>query len=418
MKFKNKIFYGWVITAAFFVIGTAVWGIRFSYGVFFKSIESEFELSRAATSSVFSTHMGLGILFAIMGGWALDRFGPKIVNLIMGILITLSLLLTSQITGLWQLFITYGVLLSAGASVNYVIIISTVSRWFNKKRGMALGIASSGVGLGTVIMAPLATFLITTLNWRMAFLVIGVICLVLIIPLSWLLKGEPREIGALPDGEEPNSPDPLPTIQGAMKQNAQTYEPSLSQSIKTRSFWLITFIYFAIAFSMFLISTHLVPHATDTGISLTAAAGIMSLQGGAIFLGRIFIGSVSDKIGRKAGIIICTLLEAGALVWLIWAKGLWMFYLFAFAFGFAYGGIGPCIAAVAGEIFGLRRIGTLMGLLDIGFGLGAAVGPIIGGLIFDVSQSYSLAFVLAAVTMLISALFTTRVKREIKEKHT
>src|SRR3989337_4020257 len=119
-----------------------VWGMRFSYGVFFKSIEGEFNLSRAATSSIFSAHMALGIVVAIVGGWALDRFGPKIVTFIMGLLIFFSMLLTSQTSSLWHLYMGYSVLLSMGGSANYVVITSTVSRWFDKKRGTALGIAS------------------------------------------------------------------------------------------------------------------------------------------------------------------------------------------------------------------------------------------------------------------------------------
>ena len=175
LRLKDKLFYGWVVVAAFFIVGTIIWGIRFSFGVFFNSIESEFNLTRAATSTIFSIYMVLGGVFAILGGWALDRYEPRIVVLLMGLFTGLGLLLTSQTNSLWQLFITYSLLLSIGTNATYVVLTSTVSRWFDKKRGLALGIAGSGVGLGMMVMAPFATYLISNFDWRMAYIGIGLI---------------------------------------------------------------------------------------------------------------------------------------------------------------------------------------------------------------------------------------------------
>lgn len=158
--------------------------------------------------------------------------------------------------------------------------------------------------------------------------------------------------------------------------------------------------------------THLVPHATDIGFSAVEAAIVLSLTGGATIVGRLLLGTASDKIGRKAAAVTCALLHVGAMVWLLWVRDLWMFYLFALAFGFSWGGMGPTMAALIGDTFGLSRLGAILGVLDAGFNAGAAIGPYIGGLIFDVSRSYSLAFSLGVAVMLLSTLFIALIKRE------
>ena len=183
-RLKDKLFYGWVVVIVFLVVGITLYGIEFSFGVFFKSIESTFSLTRTETSAVSSVNMLLVGVFGFLSGWALDRYGPKIIVLLMGLFAGLSLLLTSQVNSSWQLFITYSLLLAMGAGGLYVVPTATVSRWFNKKRGFALGIAGSGMGLGVLVMAPLATYLITNFDWRMAYIVIGLITWFIVIPLS------------------------------------------------------------------------------------------------------------------------------------------------------------------------------------------------------------------------------------------
>ena len=145
-RIQDKVFYGWIIVATCLVIGTTIYGTRLSFGVFFKSIESEFSLSRAATSGVFSIYMVLCPVFAILAGWASDKYGPRIIILLMGVFTGLSLLLTSQTSSFWHLLITYSMLLSIGTGAVFVVSMSTISRWFDKNRAFALGIVSAGAG--------------------------------------------------------------------------------------------------------------------------------------------------------------------------------------------------------------------------------------------------------------------------------
>ena len=405
LGFKDRVFYGWVVVAAFFIVGTILLGIRLSFGVFFKSIESEFALSRAATSTIFSVSLLLTGIFAILAGWALDRYGPRIVILMMGIFSGLGLILTSQTNSLWQLFVTYSLLLSMGTGAVFVVLTSTVSRWFDKKRGLALGIASSGAGLGTVIMAPFATYLIFNFGWRMAYLVMGLIAWSIVIPLSRLMKKDPREIGALPDGVKSR------TIEG-VENGEQSPGLSLFQAFRARSFWVVVFIWVFYATSIHLVFTHLIPHATDIGISAEGAASILSLIGVSTIVGRVSFGMASDRMGRKLTGVTSILLQTVAMIWFIWARELWMFYGFALVFGFAQGGFAPSMGALIGDTFGLGRIGAIFGVLEVGFGIGAAIGPVLGGYIFDVTHSYTAAFIVGAVVMFAGTVLVALIRRE------
>jgi len=411
LKLKDRLFYGWVVVTVCFIVATVIYGINYSFGVFLKPLGSEFGLTRGAISGVFSVYMLFGCVFGIWGGWALDRYGPRVVALFMGLFTGLSLLLISQTNAPWQLFITYGLLLPLGTGATYMVIMATASRWFDKKRGLALGIASSGAGLGTLLMAPFATYLIANVGWRIAYIVVGLIAWLVIIPLSRLLKKDPAEIGVLPDGMNSTSNE-TGIEEERREDNTELAGLSLLQASKTGSFWLLGAIWLLYSFCYLLVLTHIVPHATDIGIPAMEAAVILSLMGGSNIAGRLLMGRVSDSMGRKATAIICALLVVGAMVWLIRSQDLWMFYLFGIMCGFSFGGFDPAVTALIGDIFGLRSIGIIMGILNVAFGIGSAIGPAVGGFVFDAGKSYSTAFLAGALAMLITALLIVLIKQE------
>ncbi|MFC1935081.1 MFS transporter [Chloroflexota bacterium] len=395
------------MVAGLFVFCATIIGIRSSFGVFFKSIESTFDFTRTTTSTFSSLLSLLGGVFAFLTGWLLDKYGPRVVVLLMGVITGLSLVLTSQTNSSWQLFITYSLLLSIGVGGSYVVLTSVVSRWFRERRGLALGIAGSGAQFGLVIMAPFATYLIANFDWRTAYLIIGVIAWLVIIPLSRLFIGNARRVPVIPDGVIP----PLESVQNV----EETVIPtglSLMRASKTISFWIITLIHMSIAICISLIITHLVPHATDIGISAIEAAIVISVFGVSGIPGRVIAGSVSDRIGIKLSATICLFLQVGALLSLIWAEELWMLYLTAVVLGLGNGGLSSLMGLIVGDTFGLRQIGTILGALSIGFGVAAAVGPTIGGIIFDVYNSYSVAFLVAAIFLFVVALLVPLIKRE------
>ncbi len=410
---KDKLFYGWVVVMACLIITTVVYGINYSFGVFLKPLESEFGWTRGAISGVFSIYMLFCCIFGVWGGWAVDRYGPKIVALFMGLFTGLSLLLTSQTNAPWQLFITYSLLLPLGTGATYMVVMATASRWFDKKRGLALGIASSGGGLGALLMAPFATYLITNVGWRVAYIIVGLIAWLVMIPSSRLLRKDPSEIRALPDGTKSVSSE-TGMEDERREGDTQLTGFSLSQASKTGSFWLLGAIWLLYAFCYLLMITHIVPHATDMGIPDMEAATILSLIGGSNVAGRLLMGRVSDSMGRKATSIICAIVVAGAMIWLIWSRDLWMLYLFGVVCGFSFGGLDPCITALIGDTFGLRSIGVIMGTLSVAWGIGSAIGPAVGGFVFDASKNYSVAFLAGALAMLLVALLTALIRKETR----
>lgn len=411
-RLNDRLFYGWVVVAVFLVIGITLYGIHFSFGVFFKSIEAEFSLSRTATSTILSANMLLAGLCSFFAGWAMDRYGPRRVVLLMGIFAGLSLVLTSLTNALWQLFITYSLLLAMGTGPLYVVPMSAVSRWFDRKRGLALGLSSVGIGLGMMVMAPFATYLITSYNWHIAYLVIGLLAWLIVVPLSRLLKRDPSEIGALPDGVKTgDTGQPVRTETSPLAQH-----PVLS-IVQNRNFWIFVSIWFLFAGCIFLIFTHLVPHITDIGFSPLEAATVLSLIGVASLPGRLLMGIASDRIGRKLTPIISTMVQAVAIAWLVWAQSLWGLYLFAVIYGFSYSGFGTSGAALISDTFGVKNIGIVFGLLEVGFGVGAALGAAMGGYVFDASGSYKIAFMLSALAMLVATLLFAVVRRRGTASH-
>jgi len=407
---QSRIFYGWIIVAAALISIATLIGTRFSFGVFFKSLEAEFGLTRTAISGVFSTYTLLAAAFAIIGGWALDRYGPRLVVIAMGLVTGIGLLITSQTTSIWQVFLSYSVLLAVGTGGALPVIMAVVSRWFYRKRGSALGIATSGTGLGTLVVSPFAAYLILNLGWRMSYVVLGVIVWFIVISMAMLLRADPSKIGALPDGAKSPIGDTSWTNEA---RSATPVGLTLWQAMRTRSFWLMFSIWLFYASSLNFILTHFIPHATDTGISNITASMVISVTGFFQIISRLLIGRISDSIGRKIPAAISAVGGSIALTWLIWAHNLWMFYLFAVLFGISWGGIGVTTITMVSDIFGELHLGKIMGTIDVGFALGAAVGSALGGLIFDATGSYTAAFSIVAVGMLLIALLVIFTRREV-----
>ena len=407
-QFKRRLFYGWVIVVAVLIVTSTLIGTRFSFGVFFKFFASEFDITRAATSSIFSVHMVFVAFSAVFIGWALDRYGLKLIVSFMGIFAGLSLLITSQVTSLWQMYLSYSLLLALGVGGFMPLIMTVVPRWFNKKRGLALGITTSGLGMGPMIMAPFAAYLVTNMGWRISYIIIGVITLIVILSATRLLRKEPNEIGTFPDGIEPEAKSG-----GSLNGMATPDLNNLSylQTLKRKKFWFMFTMWLLWATNANLITTHIIPYATDAGISNIEASTIVSIMGGVQILSRLLFGRISDVIGRRIPAVICALLGAGAILWLLWSHDLPMFYLFAIVFGLGWGGLGVNLVTLSSEIFTSPNLGAIFGTLEMGYALGAAAGPLIGGAIFDMTGNYAIAFMVGANTMLIIAFLVIVTRR-------
>ena len=392
---KPKLFYGYIVVLTAFLIMMVTWGAFYCFGVFFKPVLVEFGWTRAATSGAYSLSFVLSGFIGIFAGRLSDRLGPRIVVIGCGLFLGSGYLLMSQISIIWQLYLFYGVIVGIGLSGVYVSAVSAVSRWFVKRRGMMTGIVIAGIGAGTMIMPPLANWFISSYGWRASYNIIGIIVLVLMILAAQFLKRDPSQIGLSPYGENEVEQESL---------NLEARGFSLQRAIHTGQFWMLCVMFLCFGVSVQAIIVHIVIHATELEISAASAANILAVIGGVSITGRIIMGSAGDRIGNKLAITICFILMSVALLWLLATKELWMFYLFAVIFGFAYGGWAALMSLIVAELFGLSSLGVILGAVIFSVTIGEAIGPALAGGIFDITSSYQPAFLICTTLSIITII--------------
>jgi len=341
--------------------------------------------------------MLVGGLLGIGVGRLTDRFGPRLLVVGGGFFLGLGYLLMSQTNAIWQLYLFYGVVRAIGMSGLWVPLVSTVARWFVKRRGLMSGIVFAGIGVGAMAMPPLADRLISTYGWRISYIIIGITVLVIIVLAGQFLRRDPSQMGQLSYDEDETKERNL---------NLQAEGFSLREAIHTRQLWILGGMFFCVTFIIMTITVHIIPHITDLGISTASATSILAIIGGVSIAGRIIIGSAADRIGSRLTIISVFVLLSASLFWLIVAKELWMFYLFAVIFGFTYIGVIVLQPLLVAELFGLRALGVIIAIVDLGSTTGAAIGPVLTGYIFDVADSYQLAFLICAGVSIIGLILS------------
>ena len=389
---KPRFVYGYIVVFAAFIMIVLAWGTFFSFGIFFNPLLIEFGWTRAVTSGAFTlASLILGFL-SIVTGRLSDRFGSRIVATICGFILGLGFILMSQISAIWQLYLFYGVIVATGIAGCWAPLIATVARLFVNRRGLMIGIVTSGVGLGTVIIPLVAARLISSHGWRTSYIILGIIVLVLIISAAQFLRRAPRQIGQLPYDENEIK-------QESLASEARGF--SLVEASHTRQFWMSCVMYFCFGFFSHTITVHIVPHATELGIPPISAANILAIIGGLGFIGRIIVGSASDRIGIKSSLIFVFILVSAVLFWLQLAEELWMLYLFAVIYGFTCAGLSALQSLMAAELFGLGSLGIIVGSLTFSFTTGGAIGALLAGHIFDITESYYIAFLVCAILSIV-----------------
>ncbi len=374
-----------MVLAGFFAMMVS-YGTLYCFGVFFKPVSGEFGWTRAETSGAYSLYQIMHGVFAIIAGRLGDKFNPRLVITACGVILGSGYLLMSHITSLWQYYLYYGVLVSTGMTY-YLPLMSTVARCFVKRRGLMGGIVLSGTGIGTIIMPPIATQLISNYNWSTSYLIIGCLALVIVVIAAQFVRRGPDQISQPSYGAE-----------AVNRFNPETPVFTVKKAIRTGQFWMFSVALFCFIFCQQVVLVHIVPYATDVGMSAVSAASILSVIGGISITGRIGLGSASDRTGCKSAWVIALASASIALFWLLLvARELWSFYLFAAIFGFGYGGVMAVQSPMVAELFGLRSHGAIYGMaLFVGM-IGGAVGPIVGGRIVDVSGSYQTALLITAM---------------------
>jgi len=400
---KARYFYGYNIVAAGFAIQAVVVGTMFTYGVFFKNFQSDLGWSRATISCGSSLALLIMGAVGIIAGKLNDRIGPRVLIVASGVSLGLGYLLMSHLQAVWQLYLLYGVLVGIGFSTHDVITLSTVTRWFVRRRGMMSGIVKVGTGAGQLLVPLIATALIAVYGWRNAYLIIGALTLMTLVAVAQILRRDPQGMGLHPDGD---SNEPYGT-------GTRPKERDMPQraAVRTRQFWTICVAEFSVFFCLLTIIVHIVPHATDMGIPQVTAAGVLSTIGGVSMLGRFVMGAANDKIGGKRSLIICFVVLLCGLIWLQFSGKAWMLFLFAVICGFAHGGFFTVISPTVADLFGTGSHGVLFGIVLFSGTIGGSVGPLLAGHAFDVTGSYQIVFLmliglavmgLALITLLLS----------------
>jgi MFS family permease len=371
---RGRVFEGWTILAAAIGIVTIGSGVTFSLAIFLRPLEEEFGWSRSLISGVALVNwliFGTGSL-----GWgaASDRLGTRRVVLAGALVLGAALLLSSGASAAWQLYAAFGGLGAAGASAFYAPLSATVTRWFTARRGLALGLLNCGMGLGILVVPPVARALITLVGWRWTFAAFGLATWAIVLPLIPRLHGHPGERNLRPYGGLAAAPPAAAT------------RPA--EAFRHPVFWLIALVHFCCCAAHSGPIFHMATHAMDLGVARMTAATLLGLSGGTSLVGRIGGGLLADRVGARPTLVGMLALQTVTLSGYLVADSAAALLPVALAFGVAYGGAMPLYALVAREAFGERVMGAAFGGIFFVSCLGMGFGAYAGGVIHDLLGSY------------------------------
>jgi len=404
MTAKKSLQYGWVVVAAAFIITFITCGVNFSYGVLFLPIVNEFGWSRGLASAVM---LVAGIAYAVtlpFTGILADRYGYKWVLAVSAGFLSLGLILSSQIQELWQLYVFTGLLVGLSISASFAIPVALVALWFTRRQGLALGVATLGISLGTATIPLLISYLITSAGWRTTLLMAGIAVAVLCIPATLLMRSPPRNMPSAAAGNKESSAG-----QQALTSDLDT-GLTVSQALRTGQFWMLFIMFLLFLSSLGLVMLHLVPYAVDSGIDPVRAAVLLTLIGIFGIAGRLSSGVLSDKIGIKPIMLFCTVLLGLNIAFIALYSEPWAFYVFAAIYGIAYSGFVTQMVRITRKVFGGRALGSVFGALMVSDGIGFGVGPWVAGNIYDATGSYQASFLAAAAGLAVAAVLVIIVK--------
>ena len=380
----------WVIVWATFVCLAVIFGVSYSFAAFFESFAKEFDAQRADVSWIFGICGLVYFVLGALGGMLADRWGPRLVCMSGMGLIALGLYVTSLAQTLDVIYLSYGLLVGLGIAFVYTPSIASVQPWFTTRRGLASGIASSGVGAGTLLLPVLVSLLLTNMPWREALQTLSLGVVVVGLSAAFLLERAPTPAG--------QAKGALPGL-------------SLHAAVRTPSFrWLYMGALLGSPV-MFIPFAHISAAARDAGVPEAQAVGLVGLIGIGSLVGRFAIGWLADRLGRvKTLMLMQALMGLSYLIWAL-AHDRWVFAFFALWFGLSYGSIVSLLPAICMDLFGGKAVAAIIGTLYTGAALGNLLGPVLAGRVFDLTHSYSMVI---WITLAISATATFSCWRILK----
>jgi MFS family permease len=392
--------YRWYILAASFLILVIDGGVRFSFGVLIKPLVSEFSWERGAITLAYTINMLVFACCQPLAGKLLDRFGPKRLFTASALVTTAGLVLTSQTMSLWHLYWAYGVVVAAGISgISIAVVASVLSRWFTQLRVFMSGVAISGTALGQFLFIPLIALLLENFGWRWTWTSLGILLTLVVVPLSlFVIKSNPAENN--------------PALAGDAKKVSSDSSPGVYAVLTSKNFLLVGASYFVCGFQDFLFVTQMIPFATDQGLTAQEASNLQGLAGLLSIPGLLIFAAVSEKLGRKIPLFLTFVPRLVCFALLIFFDGRFWIYAAALLFGFTLMGLAPLGAALVGELYGFKHIGTLTGVIFWVHHLGGALGAYLGGFTYDLTRSYSMAFSFAMILALVALLTSASIRTQ------
>ena len=389
---SQRLFYGWFVVAAVFAVTFVGFGCAYTFSTFVEALQQDFGASRGSVSLVFSLagflYFGLGVI----SGPLADRWGSRRLAVAGMILTGTGVAAASFAANLLEVYLAYGLGVGLGVGCAYVPAVGAVQRWFLRRRGFASGLAVSGIGVGTLVVPPLAAFFIAHLGWRHAYLVLGGLTIVIGAGMALLIENDPRARGLGPDGDPPSQ-----------TKQARPSGASVREAIGSPRFLSLYAACLMCSFGVFVPFVHLVPYAQDHGIAQSSAVLLLGMIGVGSTVGRFFLGSLADRMGRQQSLLM---MFAGMAVMLAaWsiATQLWTLALFALIYGIFYGGWVAVLPAVVMDYFGGRNVSGIIGILYTSAAFGTLIGPSAAGFAFDVSHSYLLPILASAAANFVAA---------------
>jgi MFS family permease len=390
----SRVFYGWFVVAAAFAVTFVGFGSAYTFSAFVESLQRDFAASRGSVSLVFSLAGFLYFALGMVTGPLADRWGSRRLSVAGMVLVGLGLCVAGLARALWEVYVAYGLGVGLGIGCSYVPALGAVQRWFVKRRGFASGLAVSGIGVGTLVMPPLAALLIGTLGWRHAYLVLGVLATVVGVGMALLIENDPHDRGLAADGEPLQSAAHLKTPSGFSVRNA----------IRSKRFAGLYAACLICSFGLFVPFVHLIPYALDHGIPQGSAVLLLGAIGVGSTLGRFFLGGLADRWGRALALSLMFAGMALAMGAWVFTMGFWGLAAFALAYGVFYGGFVAILPALVMDYFGGRNVSGIIGVLYTSIAFGTLIGPSAAGFAFDVSRSYTLPILIGVGCNIMAAL--------------
>jgi MFS family permease len=390
---RARIFHGWFVVAAAFAVTFLGFGSAYTFSAFIESLQQDFAASRGSVSLVFSLAGFLYFGLGVVSGPLADRWGSRRLAVVGMILTGLGLAVAGAARSLEGVYLAYGLGVGLGVGCSYVPVLGAVQRWFVKRRGLASGLAVSGIGVGTLAMPPLASLFIHALGWREAYLVLGGMTGLVGAGMALMVEDDPRDRGLGPDGDPLQARDRSDRPEGA----------SVRDALRSREFLGLYGACLICAFGLFVPFVHLVPYALDHGVPSASALLLLSVIGVGSTAGRFVLGGLTDRMGRRLGLLAMFLgMAIASTVW-AFSTGLWPLVGFALAYGVFYGGFVALLPALVMDYFGGRNVSGIIGVLYTSVAFGTLIGPTAAGFAFDLSHSYVLPILAGAGANLVAA---------------